>query len=180
MSEEDASITASGGAAGSKPTASTYYAWNSATSQRAADLKSLGVDTSPKPVAAAAAVPAASPSATGSSAWNSAGTWEERNVTGRAHTALKAAFEGFSTPFEGEGMALTCGEGATVTGQVHLVCVRGKIRPGYELQVTAPFTITGPEGAVLSSGSIAFSDVSDTDSDVWGGLRVTVDSATPH
>jgi hypothetical protein len=54
------------------PAASLHYAWARDTEQRRQELAAMGVDTTPRPVAA----PAQEPISGGAgSAWNKAGTW---------------------------------------------------------------------------------------------------------
>ena len=75
----------------SAPPKGLHYAWNSDTAKRAAELASLGVDTTPKAVTTSTAAVAgiASPLPQQASAWNAAGTWEERDVTARAQALLR-------------------------------------------------------------------------------------------
>lgn len=106
---------------------------------------------------------------------------EERNITSRGVTALKAALGAFTRPIEGGAFVVTVPEPPTVEGSVNLVCVRGKVRAGYELQVTLPVAVklaADPEGEEVVRGTVTFADVSDTESDIWGALRVSVTSAS--
>jgi len=83
------------------------------------DAKRLIGDIQPKPIDASAAMPTTTTNA-GTSAWNTAGTWEERNVSEVACRALK------------ERLLSICSE-VTVEGTASVVQVRGKKRFLYEM-----------------------------------------------
>ena len=159
-----------------KPSASGHYSWNAATAARREELARLGVSTAPQKVdeggGHGGAGGATSPHA---SAWNSAGTWEERVVTAPAHAALKARLLAAAFPasprlkFTGVPM---------LNGEVRLVCVRGKVRCGYELRLEAAWELAaegggGGGGGAAASGSI-LATLEDTDPDVFDKLEVRV------
>jgi hypothetical protein len=67
-----------GAASGQQASKSNYYGWSKDKAKRSEELKALGVDFTPKPIAPTASNntdnAGASTQAKGS-AWNSAGTW---------------------------------------------------------------------------------------------------------
>ena len=83
-----------------KPIESKHYAWAKDIKVREAEMKALGVDMSPKPILvsdAVSPVPIPVPATgTSRSAWNAAGTWEDRDITARALHSLRTRLEGFS------------------------------------------------------------------------------------
>ena len=155
-----------------KPSASGHYSWNAATAARSEELARLGVSTAPQKVdEGGAGGGATSPHA---SAWNAAGTWEERVVTAPAHAALKARLLAATFPasprLKFTGVPL-------LSGEVRLVCVRGKVRCGYELRLEAAWELAaeggGGSGGAAASGTI-LATLEDTDPDVFDSLEVRV------
>ena len=55
--------------------------------------------------------------------------------------------------------------------------MRGKAKPGYECSVTLAWTLDG----LAADGTLALTEISDTDSDVWGDavVAVTTGDAAP-
>lgn len=158
------------------PKASGHYAWNASTAQRQADLAALNVSTAPRLVSAGDAsspVPVASPSA-GASAWNSAGTWEEKTVTASATAALKDRLLAMRPPRQG-GFDVQLTRVAT-TGEVRLISTRGTLRVGFELSVSGAWEMRDADGGVAATGSFNIDEAADTDCDVFDELRVTVTS----
>lgn len=77
---------------------------------------------------------------TGASAWNAAGTWEEKDFFGWAKDSIKEHLVGL-------GPTLAAGTGEITgiekcTGEANVVCVRGKIRHGYDLDVTFEWSVS--------------------------------------
>lgn len=164
-------------AANATAAAKQHYAWNASTSTRAAELARLGVSTAPLKVSAASAEPAPGPTSPHASAWNSAGTWEEKKVTASAVAALRARLLAARFPPR-SGVALRLKAVPKLQGEVTVVSVRGKVRCGYELQLEAEWELQG-EGAGGGGGAAAASGtlqcaLEDTDSDVFESLEVRV------
>ena len=165
-------------AANATAAAKQHYAWNADTASRAAELARLGVSTAPLKVSAASAEPAGSPSPH-ASPWNAAGTWEEKKVTASAVAALRARLLAARFPPR-SGVALRLTAVPKLQGEVTVVCVRGKVRCGYELQLEAEWELQGGEGAGGGGGASASGTLKcaleDTDSDVFETLEVRVDA----
>jgi hypothetical protein len=156
------------------PKASSHYAWNASTAQRQADLAALNVSTAPRLVSAGGAaspVPVSSPSA-GASAWNSAGTWEEKTVTASATAALKDKLLALRPPRQG-AFDVSLVRVAT-TGDVRLISTRGTLRVGFELDVSGGWEMRDADGAIAATGTFNIDEAADTDCDVFEVLRVSV------
>ena len=120
-SEETAAPVTSG--PGGRPIDSKHYAWAKDIKQREAELAALGVDTTPKPVrlageASPAAPVAAAASASSRSAWNAAGTWEDRDISARALQGLRGKLERFSSTAGGATLAVTSVTSCTGTASL--------------------------------------------------------------
>jgi len=119
----------------------------------------------------------------GSSAWNTAGTWEEKDVSDWAKEALQGLLlsckyvlpEGSPSP----GSLALVSKVATLEGHASYATVRGKKRYIYEFSVIVKWTLTlGDEQA---SGQMTFPDVDGT-CELGGGYDLVdwiVDSGTP-
>jgi tetratricopeptide (TPR) repeat protein len=96
------------------------------------------------------------------SAWNTAGTWEERDVTAWAVTSLQEQLTAStyqlppSSPAPGATVAVTS---AVVTGHASVATVRGKKRFLYEFSVVVDWKLTEHSSA---TGSLTFPDVDGT------------------
>jgi tetratricopeptide (TPR) repeat protein len=96
------------------------------------------------------------------SAWNTAGTWEERDVTAWAIPSLQEQLTQTtyqlpaSSPAPG---ATVCVTAAVVTGHASVATVRGKKRFLYEFAVVIDWKLTEH---VVASGSLTFPDVDGT------------------
>ena len=94
---------------------------------------------------AAALAASTAPPPAGASAWNAAGTWEDRDCTAAAKAALTARLVGLEV---GGGVATItalpaiAGDGACVT------IVRGVARAGFDFDVTLEWTAAGGGGVV--------------------------------
>lgn len=150
--------------------ATQHYAWNEDTKKRQAELDALGVSIKPVPLtsSSAAAPPSGATSPLGS-AWNTAGTWEERDVTRSATSALESRLAAFvSSPRSGKRVHMAT---ASVSGSVTLIASRGKLRVGYELALSATWEIReeGGGGEALARGSLK-STLEDSDSDIFSAF----------
>jgi hypothetical protein len=159
-----------------KPSTSGHYSWNANTAARAEELERLGVTTAPQRLSDGAAAGAAaggggslSPHA---SAWNSAGTWEERVVTSTAHAALRARLLGANFP---ASPRLRVAAVTALSGEVRLVCVRGKVRCGFDLRLEVAWELAVEGGGVAAAGTFSAS-LEDTDPDLFDELDVKVKS----
>jgi len=125
------------------------------------DAKKLIGSIAPKKLDAAPA-PTEAPKE-GTSAWNKAGTWEERDVTAWALESLKAKLLETtytlpeSSPAPGAVVTTTK---ARVDGHASVATVRGKKRYIYELSVTVDWKFEHEE--VDANGSLVFPDIDGT------------------
>lgn len=159
--------------------ATQHYAWNEDTKKRQAELDALGVSI--KPVAVSSTSAAAPPSGATSplgSAWNTAGTWEERDVTRSATSALESRLAAFVfSPRSGKRVHMAS---ASLTGgHVTLIASRGKLRVGYELTLSATWEIReeGGGGEALARGSLK-STLEDSDSDIFSAFSPSKSEGT--
>lgn len=176
---EEEAPEAAAGAGGSATSGKLHYQWNTQTKLRAEELQALGVDHSPKPVSSPPAA-VASPAAAVGSAWNAAGTWEERNVTAASKALLRKTMTGLSLPVPGmDGASLSVTEVSIEGGSVSLVFCRGKIKPGFELEVTLDYSIKpAGEEEEIARGALRFAEVADEQgSDVFDTMHVSVSFA---
>jgi hypothetical protein len=110
---------------------------------------------------------------------------EDRDISGKAITDLKARLKAFSIPVKVVGhrhAVLKLMKVPTCTGTVTVVFSRGKvripicrlwdmysiffcpqIRPGYELTLTATWQLEGADGAVIGKGKVACEELEDVD-----------------
>ena len=163
------------------PTSSEHYSWNASTAQRAAELTAAGVSVAPRRLdggsTSTSSEAASSPSVAKSpvaSSWNAAGTWEERNVSSAALAALRARLVALRVPPQ-RGLALHV-ISAEVSGDVKLIHVRGKVRVGFELSVSATWELHGDGGARAAAGTLSF-EAEDTEAGFFDALRVVVSRA---
>ncbi len=114
-------------------------------------------DNAPKPL----------PVAEGTSAWNKAGTWEERDVTSWAKETLEAALltaeyvlpEGSPSP----GARATVSKVSKFEGHASYATVRGKKRYIYEFAFTLDWVLTlGDDHTKTCHGKVTFPDVDGT------------------
>jgi len=85
------------------------------------------------------------------SAWNAAGTWEDRDMSSWAHERLKSLFGDFELVL-GDDCKARITTVSKVDGDASIVYTRGKRKIGYELSFTADFSGEHKETAV--SGTI--------------------------
>lgn len=145
-SSSSSASSSSSGAAGSAADASAYYHFKSTPAEEAKKY-------APKKVEAAAAAPK-KPVAAGVSSWNSAGTWEERNLSKWACSRLAEVLReaDLRAPSYDGGEAAVTASSWSVSGDASMVYVRGKKRYGYELKVKA--TYKGTHCGEEASGKI--------------------------
>eukprot|EP00984_Skeletonema_dohrnii_P019024 scaffold9020_cov89-Skeletonema_dohrnii-CCMP3373.AAC.2 len=114
-------------------------------------------DNAPKPL----------PVTEGTSAWNKAGTWEERDVTSWAKETLEAALltseyilpEGSPSP----GARATVSKVSKFEGHASYATVRGKKRYIYEFAFTLDWVLTlGDDHTKTCHGKVTFPDVDGT------------------
>ena len=170
---------------GRKPFESTHYAWAKDVRKREAELRSLGVDYSPKPIHIAAAPAVVSSTKAGStSAWNSAGTWEDRDVTTKARQLMEGALGAVVVQLAADS-TLRVGNVTRNSGTATLAFVRGQTRPGYEWSVSVEFRIVegiadadehahDTHGRQLAAGTLHLDGISDTESDCFDRLRIEI------
>ena len=167
----------------SKP-AALHYAWNESTKARSAELAAAGVDTSPKPISAHSPIAETNSVPKGGSAWNSAGTYEEKDATTRSLSLLREHLLKASCLLCNGAYAFRIVKVGKADGHVLRVFARGKARLGFELTVSVDFEVLdaaqagGGEGGVRSKGSIHLEEIADTNSDVFEKLVVSESSST--
>jgi hypothetical protein len=165
----------------SPPSSSDHYAWNVGTAQREAELKLHGVTNSPRLVPSPVISPPSqlesnSTTSTGTkkSPWNTAGTWEERDVSAAARTSLKNLITATIFPIQrGLQLFITCEK---IDGAVQLIHVRGKTRVGFELNIAANWELLNDGKARAAGGTLAF-DAEDSESGFFDTLKIVVTRA---
>jgi len=139
------------------------------------EVKNLIGDIAPKKLDSSetAAIPTTSttPTPNGASAWNKAGTWEEKDLTSWAKTTLQEQIEQAkyvlpdSSPAPGAEVTVT--KVTTIDGHASCALARGKKRYIYEFMVKLEWKLQqNPEsssgGGLECSGSLAFPDIDGT------------------
>jgi hypothetical protein len=125
--------------------------------------------------AAALAATASTATAAGASAWNAAGTWEDRDVTAAAKAALTARLAGLPV---GGATSATITAVEAITGDASVSIVRGQRRAGFDFDVTLRWQhapASGREGAPAaapSTGGGGTARVPNLASDELDDLRV--------
>jgi hypothetical protein len=174
-----------------------HYAWAAETAKRREELAALGVKQGPValsggPAAAAAATPSpvpVGPAPGAGSAWNAAGTWEDRDVSGKAAGALRSLAPGRSVQLSSApALHLRVVSVPKCDGSVTLVFSRGKAKPGFEVNAELSYEVhptpseaagADAEGAAvpIGAGSLHFEELSDSEgSDMFASWRVDVTS----
>ena len=124
------------------PFDSKHYAWAKEVRVREENLRSLGVTSAPGPTLIAAPAVASPAPDVGRSQWNSAGTFEMREVTGKARPLMEAALLGVAHPLARMGGSVLRVTAVTRnSGTATLAFVRGKVKPGFEWAVAADWSI---------------------------------------
>lgn len=184
MSDDESAAGGAGAAASADKKAGPvhHYAWASETQKRRDELAALGVPTGPTKLSEGDSLPASAPPlVAGGSAWNAAGTFEERDVSVRARALLSEIALARTIKLGGAG-ALHARVTAVdkCDGPVHVVFARGKTRAGYELNVAMTLEVHSEASAAaglpaVSTGSASFDEVSDSEgSDFFGSWSVDV------
>jgi len=96
----------------------------------------------------------------GASAWNQAGTWEERNTSDWCTTSLTSFLEKASVQAEGcNGLVK---EVKNLTGEASVAFVSGKKRYVFDYHTVLCYKIINSEKEVLASGEMNLPDISST------------------
>ena len=131
------------------------------THEQTAEEKALIGDITPKQISSAdaAATPAAKANVKGVSSWNSAGTWEEKDVSGWAKETCKNKIEAatFTLPAGVEGAVVKVVEVKNFEGDASVATVRGKRRFIYDFNFTVKWEVE-LEGHTVK-GQLKFPDV---------------------
>ena len=113
---------------------SAHYAWSKRSATDPATLAALEAKRAPQRAPAAACATAGRKLArkNSDSPWNRGGrTWEERDITEMARTALDESLRAFV--HENAGYRVSVRSVSTGSGSASVVFVRGKVRVGFEL-----------------------------------------------
>lgn len=123
---------------------------------------------------------------------------EEKDVSSKGRAQMKDKLTSSVRILDG-GAALTIknvskceGEGASDAGvrvtrsglvshtllAVRQLMVRGQKRVGYELNVSAQWVLVDAAGSSVAAGSLRLDEITDTDSDIIGGIAATCTSCT--
>jgi tetratricopeptide (TPR) repeat protein len=121
----------------------------------------------------------------GASAWNKAGTWEEKNVTQWATNSLTEILKSttFTIPNMNIGTGGADGKQIIITkvptceGHASVATVRGKKRYIYEFSIVVDWSLTLESGEC--KGSLTFPDVDGTCEGVYDVTGYTVKGETP-
>lgn len=150
------------------------------------EAKNLIGDIAPKKLDSSAVQPAAAAAApSGASAWNKAGTWEEKNTTKWATESLKNQVlqTTFSLPESSPapGALVTVTAVKTLDGHASVAVARGKTRYIYEFLMKLNWELSGSDG-LECSGSLAIPDIDGT-IDLGEGYEIhefTIDSVSDN
>ena len=119
---------------GAHASESAHYAWSKRSATDAATLAALEAKRAPQraPAAACAMADRSLVRKNSDSPWNRGGrTWEERDITEMARTALDESLRAFV--HESAGYRASVRSVDTGSGNASVVFVRGKVRVGFEL-----------------------------------------------
>jgi activator of HSP90 ATPase len=133
----------------SKKTASQYYYFSSTPKELADQYRPQAIEN--------AAVTQTAP--TKGSAWNSAGTWEEINISSWAESQMNSMFVGIKP----DGVEVSITEANEVDGHASLVWTRGKKIVNFEYTVELEWS--GECDGVEASGTIELIDMDATSID---------------
>uniref|UniRef100_M4BD12 Activator of Hsp90 ATPase AHSA1-like N-terminal domain-containing protein n=1 Tax=Hyaloperonospora arabidopsidis (strain Emoy2) TaxID=559515 RepID=M4BD12_HYAAE len=149
----------------SKELHSGYHGWMKTIAKTSQDFTPVRIEDS-------AVVVAVDRSSDSRSAWNSAGTWEERDKSGWARERLKHhILTSFSFDDEAEGLGVKATSIVRCDGEAKVVFSRGKKRCGYDLSVKFAWA----SGDV--SGHVELHDFDDTSADEFE-IIVTADGSS--
>lgn len=104
-----------------------------------------------------------SKSESGASAWNKAGTWEEKDISDWAKRRLRELLKEFKLP-ACEKSPCKISKASKVEGHASVIYIRGKKKIGYEFQIEAEWIGETSDGDDIS-GKIELSDFCDYDED---------------
>ena len=118
--------------------------------------KSLIGDITPKTIAAADAN-TSTIAENGGSAWNTAGTFESRNVTPWAKERIKELLD--ATEFEGGGCSVSIVDVKDITGDAEITMNRGKRKFLCDFDVTIEWKVLSNGGTKEGKGSMVIRDI---------------------
>jgi len=129
------------------------------------ETKALIGDIAPKPINASASTapsPIKHTESTGSnaSAWNHAGTWEEKDTTDWCQENLTEMLS--TLEFSRSGLTAEVSEVKEVKGDASVVVIRAKKRYVFDLTGELHFTVKDSDGAVKGKGHLKLLDCSST------------------
>ena len=143
--------------------------------RRKKETEALGLKFTPTPVSPQ---PVATPSPVSGSAWNTGGTWEDRDISSKATPMLEQAVKSIRMAAS-DGLHLNFVEVKRCEGNATVIYSRGKARPGYEYSLTAKWDLINTLDNTLSAqGVVDLYDIADSESDCFGRMKVSVDYAT--
>lgn len=135
--------------------------------------KALIGDITPQAISPAAAAPAANADPTKGSAWNSAGTFESKNMTGWAKTRITELLKEGNAPADGCTITI---KSVALEGDAEIVSARGKRKAIYDFIATLDWQMTfGIANSV--NGTIKIVDIEADEGD-YEVVEVTM-SSTP-
>mmetsp|Transcript_32703 Transcript_32703/g.79295 ORF Transcript_32703/g.79295 Transcript_32703/m.79295 type:complete len:422 (+) Transcript_32703:81-1346(+) len=129
------------------------------------EAKSLIGDIAPKKIDASAAQAVPAPAPAGASAWNKAGTWEEKDRTKWAQESLKKMVMETTYSFPASSPApdakVTVSKVQKLDGHASVARARGKTRYIYEFLLKLEWELKGADG-LECSGKLAIPDIDGT------------------
>lgn len=131
-----------------KPISSDYYAWSSKMKETGKTLAQLGVDSTPKRIESYESDTSSIAHSTSGSAWNHAGTWEDRDMTSWATPRLRDMLHEWcpDVSIKGQRCKLRVKSVKKCEGAASLAFIRGKVKT---LDVT--FRSTEPAFLLVTS-----------------------------
>eukprot|EP01006_Ploeotia_vitrea_P051577 TRINITY_DN67579_c4_g3_i1.p1 TRINITY_DN67579_c4_g3~~TRINITY_DN67579_c4_g3_i1.p1 ORF type:complete len:373 (-),score=229.32 TRINITY_DN67579_c4_g3_i1:837-1955(-) len=145
---------------GSKTAESKYYFFGSTPKELSAKYAPKKVDGATQNVQQQA-VAANANVAKGHSKWNTAGTYEERDLTKWAHDRLAEVLAGVTVPPFADGELSFDAKKWKVTGECHTALVRGKVRATFELVVNGVWS--GSYNGKAVKGKVSIPNLDETD-----------------
>jgi len=128
------------------------------------DIAPKKLEQQPATSASAASDAAAAAAAGSTSVWNTAGTWEEKDVSGWAIEALQTELTNmpeYSVPIPTKGCTMII-TSAQVKGHASVAAVRGKKKYIYELSVSLDWKFRDDGNNLEATGGMEFPDVDGT------------------
>lgn len=102
---------------------------------------------------------------------------EEKDVSAKATSLLREHLLAARKELDGSGLVIAIVSCSQLTGSAHFVFTRGKKRVGYEYEITMNWELQDAAGVAGAKGTLQLEEVSDSDSDVFSGYKVTLSSA---